>query len=99
MIYLNYVVPFCIFGRSSLLGFPEEYCVHISIAMATSLDMSLDDRIKTRSNRDRARGRGRAPRGRGAGQNLGGGRMSGAVRRAPLGINSRPSAYAIAKAS
>ncbi|XP_054797781.1 THO complex subunit 4D [Prosopis cineraria] len=65
--------------------------------MATSLDMSLDDRIKTRSNRERGRGRGRAPRGRGAGQNLGVGRMPGAARRAPLGINSRPSAYAIAK--
>lgn len=62
--------------------------------------MSLDDRIKNRSSRERGRGgRGRAPRGRGSGRNLGGGRMSGAARRAPLTVNARPSSYAIAKAS
>ncbi|KAF7831105.1 THO complex subunit 4D [Senna tora] len=65
--------------------------------MATSLDMSLDDRIKNRSNRERGRGRGRAPRGRGPGRSLGGGRMPGAASRVPLSINARPSSYAIAK--
>ncbi|KAL1365378.1 hypothetical protein HN51_013414 [Arachis hypogaea] len=47
--------------------------------MASSLDMSLDDRIKNRSNRGRARGRGRARSGRGASGTLGGGRMNGTV--------------------
>ncbi|MED6159850.1 hypothetical protein PIB30_045991 [Stylosanthes scabra] len=75
--------------------------------MASSLDMSLDDRIKNRSNRGRARGRGRARSGRGASGTLGGGRMNGtvngrrmmtgAVRRGPLTVNARPSSYAIAK--
>ncbi|XP_020208523.1 THO complex subunit 4D [Cajanus cajan] len=47
--------------------------------MASSLDMSLDDRIKNRSNRGRGRGRGRAQTGRGPSGALGGGRMAGAV--------------------
>lgn len=68
--------------------------------MASSLDMSLDDRIKSRSNRGRGRGRGRTRPGRGAGRNPGGGRMTtGAARRGPLMVNARPSSYAIAKAS
>ncbi|TKY56702.1 THO complex subunit 4C [Spatholobus suberectus] len=52
--------------------------------MASSLDMSLDDRIKNRSNRGRGRGRGRARPGRGPGRTQSGGRMTGAVRRGPL---------------
>ncbi|XP_047164674.1 THO complex subunit 4D [Vigna umbellata] len=49
--------------------------------MASSLDMSLDDRIKNRSNRGgRGRGgRGRAQSGRGLSGSLNGGRMAGAV--------------------
>ncbi|XP_022635108.1 THO complex subunit 4D isoform X3 [Vigna radiata var. radiata] len=49
--------------------------------MASSLDMSLDDRIKNRSNRGgRGRGgRGRAQSGRGPSGSLNGGRMAGAV--------------------
>lgn len=49
--------------------------------MASSLDMSLDDRIKNRSNRGgRGRGgRGRAQPGRGPSGALNGGRMAGAV--------------------
>ncbi|KAL3527459.1 hypothetical protein ACH5RR_012115 [Cinchona calisaya] len=62
-----------------------------------SLDMSLDDMIKNRRNNDRGRGRGRARRGRGAGGSFRGGRTTGAPRRGPLGVNTRPSAYTIAK--
>ncbi|CAK8566652.1 unnamed protein product [Lathyrus sativus] len=46
--------------------------------MSSSLDMSLDDRIKNRTNRGRGRGRGKALSGRGSGT-LGGGRRTGAV--------------------
>jgi len=80
--------------------------------MASSLDISLDDRIKSRSNRGRGRGRGKVLSGRGSGT-LGGGRRTGAVngrrtgnggrtgavRRGPLNVNTRASSYAIAKAS
>lgn len=71
--------------------------------MATSVDMSLDDIIKSRKNSERSRGRGRARRGRGQGRppvGAGGGRrMVGAGQRGPLGVNARPSSYTIAKAS
>ncbi|XP_057434242.1 THO complex subunit 4D-like [Lotus japonicus] len=46
--------------------------------MASSLDMSLDDRIKNRSSRGRGRGRGGARSGRGPSRTLNGGRMTGA---------------------
>ncbi|KAI5648076.1 hypothetical protein M9H77_34081 [Catharanthus roseus] len=63
-----------------------------------SLDMSLDDMIKNRRNSERGRGQGRARRGgRGPGGSFRGGRTSGAPRRGLLGVNTRPSAYTIAK--
>ncbi|KAE9615067.1 hypothetical protein Lalb_Chr04g0251371 [Lupinus albus] len=67
--------------------------------MASSLDMSLDDRVRNRSNRGRGRGRGRDRPGRGQGMIPGGGRKTGPVRRGPLTVNVRPSSHAIAKAS
>lgn len=67
-----------------------------------SLDMTLDDRIKSSrraaDNRGRGRGRGRGG-GRGQGRSFGGGRPMGPPRRGPLAVNARPSAYTIAKAS
>ncbi|KAI5559444.1 hypothetical protein BDE02_17G110200 [Populus trichocarpa] len=69
--------------------------------MAATVDMSLDDIIK--KNRERGRGRGRASRGRGRGRgpvrSFNNGRMSGAVRRGPLSVNTWPSKYSIAKPS
>ncbi|KAJ8557411.1 hypothetical protein K7X08_003036 [Anisodus acutangulus] len=69
-----------------------------------SLDMTLDDMIKGRRNSERGgRGQGRARRGRGAGESFRGGssfrggRTTGAPRRGPLGVNTRPSAHTIAK--
>ncbi|CAI9777664.1 unnamed protein product [Fraxinus pennsylvanica] len=62
-----------------------------------SLDMSLDDVIKSRRNSDRGRGRGRPRRGRGPGGSFRGGRTTEAPGRGPLGINARSSAYTIAK--
>lgn len=68
-----------------------------------SLDMSLDDMIKSRRTTVRGRGRGqgqgRARGGRGQQRSFGGGRSTGPPRRGPLAVNARPSAYAIAKAS
>nr|XP_043634103.1 THO complex subunit 4D-like [Erigeron canadensis] len=66
--------------------------------MAT-LDMSLDDMIKSRraSDRGRGRGRGRGGGGRGRGRPIGGGRPTGPPRRGPLAVNARTSAYTIAK--
>ncbi|KAJ0693637.1 hypothetical protein HanPI659440_Chr15g0599431 [Helianthus annuus] len=56
-----------------------------------SLDMSLDDMIKSRRTAERGRGRGgRARRGRGP---------TGPPRKGPLRVNARPSAFTIAKAS
>lgn len=64
-----------------------------------SLDMSLDDMIKSRRTTDRGRGRGRARGGggRGQGRSFGGGRPTGPPRKGPLAVNARPSAYTIAK--
>lgn len=66
-----------------------------------SLDMSLEDMIKSRKNNGtRGRGQGRPRRGgRGPGGPPRGGRSFGAPRRNPLGVNTRPSPYTIAKAS
>ncbi|KAL6518655.1 hypothetical protein OROGR_019157 [Orobanche gracilis] len=64
-----------------------------------SLDMSLDDMIKNRKNNERgSRGQGRPQRGRASrGPLRAGGRSFGAPRRNPLGVNARPSSFAIAK--
>lgn len=74
------------------------------ISMTTTLDMSLDDMIKSkRGNRERNREGGRGPRGRGRGRGPRGsfiaGRMTGGIRRGPPTMNARPSAHTIAKAS
>lgn len=66
--------------------------------MASSLDMSLDDRIKNRGSRQRGRGRGRARPGNGQGGTHGG-RMSSTAHRGSLAFNARPSSHAIIKAS
>ncbi|KAL7610245.1 hypothetical protein Lser_V15G12004 [Lactuca serriola] len=59
-----------------------------------SLDMSLDDMIKSRRNTERGRGRGRARRGRGQGRPT----ATGPPRKGPLRVNSAPpSAHTIAK--
>ncbi|XP_022894713.1 THO complex subunit 4D-like [Olea europaea var. sylvestris] len=62
-----------------------------------SLDMSLDDMIKSRRNSDRGRGRGRPRRGRGSRGSFRGGRTTEVPGRGPLGINARSSAHTIAK--
>ncbi|KAM0021908.1 putative chromatin target of PRMT1 protein [Helianthus debilis subsp. tardiflorus] len=62
-----------------------------------SLDMSLDDMIKSRRTAVRGRGRGGARGGRGQQRSFGGGRPTGPPRRGPLGVSARPSAYTIAK--
>ena len=81
--------------------FLKNVCAASAISMAATVDMSLDDIIK--KNRERGRGRGRASRGRGRGRgpvrSFNNGRMSGAVRRGPLSVNTWPSKYSIAKAS
>ncbi|PHT54443.1 hypothetical protein CQW23_08905 [Capsicum baccatum] len=65
-----------------------------------SLDMTLEDMIKSRRNSEKGgRGQGRARRGRGQGGSFRGGRTTGAPRRGALGVNARPSANRIAKAS
>ena len=80
--------------------------------MATSLDVPLDDLIKSRNGRGRGRGRGQGGgRGRSDGQRLTRGswrgrgtgtfrgRGLGVPSRRPLGVNTRSSSFAIAKAS
>ncbi|XP_073278480.1 THO complex subunit 4C-like isoform X2 [Primulina huaijiensis] len=67
-----------------------------------SLDMSLDDMIKSRKNSERNRGQAssrgsRRGRGPGGSSSRGGGRAYGPPRRGPLGLNTRPSAQMIAK--
>ncbi|XP_071735399.1 THO complex subunit 4C-like [Rutidosis leptorrhynchoides] len=67
-----------------------------------TLDMSLDDMIKSRrsstTDRGRGRGRGRGGGGRGRGRSFsGGGRPTGPPRRGLLVVNARPSAHTIAK--
>ncbi|KAK1423617.1 hypothetical protein QVD17_18922 [Tagetes erecta] len=54
-----------------------------------SLDMSLDDMIKSRRTTERGRGRGKARRG--------GRGPTGPPRKGPLRVNARPSAFTIAK--
>lgn len=58
-----------------------------------SLDMSLDDMIKSRRTTERGRGRGRGRARRG------GRGPTGPPRKGPLRVNARPSSYTIAKAS
>ncbi|CAN4106710.1 unnamed protein product [Withania somnifera] len=62
-----------------------------------SLDLTLDDMIKSRRNSERgSRRQGRARRG-GQGVSFRGGRTTGAPRKGALGVNARPSAKRIAK--
>lgn len=74
--------------------------------MDKSLDMALDDIIKSKKSAGRARGgqggARSAPRGRGGRGSFGGGRMRGSGRGAgrqqgALGVNTRPSSSVIAK--
>lgn len=89
--------------------------------MENTLDMSLDDLMKSRKGGETGRGRGRGQgrghgqgrggpvggrgwgRGRGRGQGRGGSfvprKEGGVPPRGPLRVNSRPSAFSIAKAS
>lgn len=72
--------------------------------MDKALDMSLDDIIKSKKSAGRGKGRGGAPRVRGGrGGSFSGGRMRGvgrgSGRQGHLGVNTRPSSFAIAKAS
>ncbi|KAL3845103.1 hypothetical protein ACJIZ3_002506 [Penstemon smallii] len=61
-----------------------------------SFDVHLDNNRRRNSIRG-GRGQGRPLRGRGQGGSFRGGRPFGAPRRNPLGVNTRPSSYTIAK--
>ncbi|XP_068660429.1 THO complex subunit 4D-like isoform X2 [Aristolochia californica] len=66
--------------------------------MANSLDMSLDDLIKSRNTSERGRGRPRSRgRGRGRGGNFSRRRETGIPPRGPLRVNNRSSARSVAK--
>ncbi|PON55568.1 Splicing factor-like protein, partial [Parasponia andersonii] len=76
----------------------SNFFYYFTQSMATPLDMSLDDVIKSsRGNRERVRERGRGRRGRGSRGSFSGGRMPGSFRRGPLRVNAQPSPYTIAK--
>lgn len=91
-VYLTFLQDFFFYNSSKFVSSYQP--------MTTPLDMSLEDMIK-KNSREKLRARGRGRRGRGAGGSFNGGRgvMIGSVRRGPLGINARPSAYSISKAS
>ena len=90
---------FAVFAFAVFVRFRQDSPYLFSMA---SLDMSLDDMIKSRKNTVKGgRGQGRPRRGRGGpgGPARGGRAPFGAPRRNPLGLNARPSAHTIAKAS
>lgn len=92
----SWMFTYFVFVLTGLLS-----CICAILLWMASLDMSLDDMIKSRRSSERGRGQGRARRGRGRGPvgPFRGGRMTAAPHRGPLSVNSRPSSYAIAKAS